>query len=101
MSDNPYNLKTKAGQRLWQHFNNVYGSSIWGPLGRGIEEIEAEVRQGIMQELEDLFNYYAFSPLREGVDEENRPTWHEGIRHAIAHLRQDQYEREQSLKEEF
>ena len=54
MSDNPYNLQTKAGQRLWQHFNNIYGSSVWGPLGRGIEEVEAEMITNIINTLEQM-----------------------------------------------
>lgn len=48
----PFNIQTKSGNRLWEYMNNYYGSSIWGPVGRGIEEIEAEMREIIKEENE-------------------------------------------------
>ena len=54
MSDEiPYKINTKSGRRLWQHMNNEYGSSVWGPVGRGIEEIESEVQDKIVKLLND------------------------------------------------
>jgi hypothetical protein len=47
------NIKTEAGKRLWTKMNNSYGSSVWGPVGDGIVEIEAEVEARIIKLLED------------------------------------------------
>lgn len=52
-SNHPFNIKTKAGQLLWADMNNHYGSSVWGPVGRGIEEVEAEVQEKIIKLLND------------------------------------------------
>lgn len=38
------NIKTQAGIDLWTEMNQYHGSSVWGPVGKGIEKIEAEVR---------------------------------------------------------
>lgn len=45
-------IKTEAGKRLWTKINDNYGSSIWGPVGDGIVEIEAEVEARIIKLLE-------------------------------------------------
>lgn len=49
----PFKIQTKSGRRLWQYLNDSYGSSVWGPVGRGIEEIEAEMREIILNEAID------------------------------------------------
>jgi len=46
-------IKTEAGKRLWTKINDNYGSSVWGPVGDGIVEIEAEVEARIIKLLED------------------------------------------------
>jgi hypothetical protein len=45
-------IKTEAGKRLWTKINDNYGSSVWGPVGDGIVEIEAEVEARIIKLLE-------------------------------------------------
>lgn len=45
MSDNPYNIKTDAGQRLWTYLNNQHGAGTWGLAGQLIPLIEEEVVQ--------------------------------------------------------
>lgn len=39
----PYNITTKAGKELWKRINDYNGSSVWGPVGEGIVEIEKEL----------------------------------------------------------
>lgn len=39
----PHNITTEAGKELWRMFNQHYGSSVWGPIGDGIEKIEKEL----------------------------------------------------------
>ena len=46
-------IKTEAGKRLWTKINDNYGSSVWGPVGDGIVEIEAEVEARIIKLLDD------------------------------------------------
>ena len=38
-----YEFKTEAGKELFEYFNDNYGSSIWGPVLRGILAIEKEL----------------------------------------------------------
>lgn len=49
------NIKTEAGKRLWTKINDNYGSSVWGPVGDGIVEIEAEVEARIIKLLEENY----------------------------------------------
>jgi hypothetical protein len=49
-------IKTEAGKRLWTKINDNYGSSVWGPVGDGIVEIEAEVEERIIKLLEKEYN---------------------------------------------
>ena len=37
-------IKTQAGRDMFEYFNNNYGSSIWGPVLRGILAIEKELK---------------------------------------------------------
>ena len=37
------NIKTEAGKEMFKYFNDNYGSSIWGPVLRGILAIEKEL----------------------------------------------------------
>lgn len=39
----PYNITTEAGKKLWTEINAYNGSSVWGPVGEGIEKIEKEL----------------------------------------------------------
>lgn len=39
----PYDITTKAGKDLWKRINDHNGSSVWGPVGEGIVEIEKEL----------------------------------------------------------
>lgn len=48
-------IKTDAGKRLWTKMNNNYGSSVWGAVGDGIVEIEAEVEARIIKLLEENY----------------------------------------------
>jgi len=38
-----YEFKTEAGKELFEYFNENYGSSIWGPILKGIQAIENEL----------------------------------------------------------
>lgn len=40
----PFDIQTEAGKRLWRTMNRYHGSVVWGPVGDGIVEIEAEMR---------------------------------------------------------
>jgi hypothetical protein len=37
------NIKTEAGKEMFKYFNDNHGSSIWGPVLRGILAIEKEL----------------------------------------------------------
>lgn len=37
-------IKTQAGKDLFKFFNDNYGSSIWGPVLKGILDIEKELQ---------------------------------------------------------
>ncbi len=39
----PYHIKTEAGKELWKEINHHNGSSVWGPVGEGLMEVEAEM----------------------------------------------------------
>jgi hypothetical protein len=43
--DNPYNIKTNVGQRLWTYLNNQHGSGTWGLAGELIPLIEKQVAE--------------------------------------------------------
>lgn len=45
----PFDIQTEAGKQLWHKMNQHYGSSVWGPVGEGIEAIEAEMRKQIVE----------------------------------------------------
>ena len=38
-----YEFKTEAGKELFEHFNDNYGSAIWGTALKGIQAIEEEI----------------------------------------------------------
>ena len=41
---NDVEIKTQAGKDMFKYFNDNYGSSIWGPILKGILAIEKELR---------------------------------------------------------
>jgi len=45
MTDNPFNIKTQAGQRLWTYLNNQHGAGTWGLAGELIPLIEKEAQE--------------------------------------------------------
>jgi hypothetical protein len=47
----PDQIKTEAGKELFKHFNDNYGSIIWGPILKGILDIEKEMENDISQTL--------------------------------------------------
>ena len=47
----PDQIKTEAGKELFKHFNDNYGSIIWGPILKGILDIEKEMENVISQTL--------------------------------------------------
>jgi hypothetical protein len=54
MTDNPFNIKTQAGQRLWTYLNNQHGSGTWGLAGELIPLIEKETQERIIALLEGM-----------------------------------------------
>jgi hypothetical protein len=38
------NIKTQAGKNMFKYFNDNYGSSIWGKVLEGIQDIEKELK---------------------------------------------------------
>lgn len=59
MTEIPYNIKTEAGKELWRKMNLEQGSLIWGPVGEGIEAIEAEMEERAISMLEELKEYWS------------------------------------------
>jgi len=45
----PDDIRTKAGQELFNRINMIYGSHVWGEVLRGIIEIEKEMENDISQ----------------------------------------------------
>ena len=37
-------IRTEAGKDMFKYFNDNYGSSIWGPVLKGILAIEKELK---------------------------------------------------------
>jgi hypothetical protein len=37
-------IRTEAGKDMFKYFNDNYGSSIWGPVLKGILAIEKEIK---------------------------------------------------------
>jgi len=78
MTDNPYNLKTQAGQELWTFLNNNHGSSMWGKAGELILEIERAASAKAWDEGYDTFEidnglngayeYVTENPYREAEE---------------------------------
>jgi hypothetical protein len=56
MTDNPFNIKTQAGQRLWTYLNNQHGAGTWGLAGELIPLIEKETQERIIALLESRQN---------------------------------------------
>lgn len=48
----PHDITTESGKELWRMFNQHYGSSVWGPVGDGIEKIEKEMRARVLAAVE-------------------------------------------------
>ena len=55
MTDNPFNIKTQAGQRLWTYLNNQHGAGTWGLAGELIPLIEKETQERIIALLTDTY----------------------------------------------
>jgi hypothetical protein len=91
MSDNPYNITTDAGQRLWTYLNNQHGAGTWGLAGDLIPLIEEQVseaeRERIVKKLESYFELTRFSIEAEGADE--NPQWDAGFGAALALIEGD------------
>lgn len=51
-------IKTQAGKEMFKYFNDNYGSSIWGPVLKGIKAIEREMILGQMIEDANKENLY-------------------------------------------
>ena len=91
MSDNPYNITTDAGQRLWTYLNNQHGAGTWGLAGELIPLIEQQVseaeRERIATKLESYFELTKFSVETEGA--EKNPEWDAGFGAALALIKGD------------
>ena len=44
-------ISTQAGKVLWSKVNAQHGSSTWGYVGEGIQEIEYELRKNIADKI--------------------------------------------------
>ena len=61
----PYNITTESGKKLWTEMNLWHGSSVWGPVGRGIVDVEREVAERIIALLETLKEWESPIPVSE------------------------------------
>ena len=94
MTDNPFNIKTQAGQRLWTYLNNQHGAGTWGLAGELIPLIEKETQERIIALLETVPDM-GVSDWADG--------YHEALEEAIALIkgeRQDPLRELQRLSEE-
>ncbi len=75
----PHNIRTESGKELWRMFNQHYGSSVWGPIGDGIEKIEFEVEERIFS----IISYEIALMTKKGATFGKRKEYDEGYLTAL------------------
>jgi len=64
----PYGISTEAGKALFTQMNMEHGSSVWGPVGKGIVAVEREVQERIIALIETKDEwYYEFSDVSDVI----------------------------------
>lgn len=51
-----YEFRTEAGKELFKYFNDNYGSSVWGPVMKGIWAVEEEIINRLVTEWQQTDN---------------------------------------------